>query len=285
MTFFSIIINCYNGAEFITQAIESVLCQGFKDFEIIIWDNKSTDDSIKISEGFNDSRIKIYKSSSHTNLGTARANAIKKASGDWISFLDVDDWYEPTRLELIHNKIVSLDQNYSMIFSQAYTYFEDLEKKKIRPRKPLYTDIGAHKVISLFNLIPFCSAVYKSSEILFIIEKTHGFIHSPDYLINYLLSKSGKVYFIPVPLATYRIHPKSLTSKNKKDGYIESIKIMELFSNNLIDEVCHRIKFSFFLLSSGEYQSARKNLKNITFRQLFLGFFNLLKVFIQTKFM
>jgi len=284
MTFFSIIINCYNGEAYIAQAIQSVLCQGFEDYEIIIWDNKSTDNSIKIAEGFNDSKIKIYKSANHTNLGTARVNALKKCSGKWISFLDVDDWYESKRLELLHSKISNLDQSYSMIFSQVYTYADHSPEKKIRPRKPLYVDIGSHKVISLFNLVPFCGAVYKSTEIKKIIEKTHDFIHSPDYLINYLLSKSGKVYFLPIPLATYRIHANSLTSRNKKDGYIESIKIMEGFSNNLVDEVCHRIKFSFFLLRLKEYQSARKNLRKTTFWQLIAGFFSLSKIFIQIKF-
>ncbi|HAZ03474.1 MAG: hypothetical protein A2W90_16595 [Bacteroidetes bacterium GWF2_42_66] len=94
----SVIMNCYNGEEYIKEAINSILAQTFQNFEIILFDNASTDKSRSIVESYEDNRIKYFWADKHVNLGTARNHAIEKAEGDYIAFLDVDDLWYPEKL-------------------------------------------------------------------------------------------------------------------------------------------------------------------------------------------
>ena len=89
----SVIINCYNGEKYLKEAIDSVYSQSYQNFEIIFWDNNSNDKSSDIAKSY-DKKLKYYYSKNTTSLGEARSKAIKKASGDYITFLDVDDIYE-----------------------------------------------------------------------------------------------------------------------------------------------------------------------------------------------
>ena len=95
----SVIINCYNGEKYLRQAIDSVLSQSYKNFEIIFWDNQSTDASAELVQSFNDSRIKYFLSPNHTVLYGARNQAVQKASGDFLSFIDCDDIWSREKLE------------------------------------------------------------------------------------------------------------------------------------------------------------------------------------------
>ena len=95
----TVIINCYNGEKFLNKCFDSILNQSYKNFEIIFWNNKSEDNSFRIAKQYKDKRIKIFNSRTHTNLSTARNRAIKKATGEYICFLDVDDYWDKKKLE------------------------------------------------------------------------------------------------------------------------------------------------------------------------------------------
>ena len=95
----SIMMNCFNGAKYLRQSIQSVISQTHKNWELIFWDNMSIDDSRKIFESFNDDRLKYYKAEEHTILYKARNLALKKTSGDYICFLDTDDYWENDKIE------------------------------------------------------------------------------------------------------------------------------------------------------------------------------------------
>ena len=96
----SIIVNCFNGEEYLREALDSIITQTYKNWEIIFWDNQSNDTSAKIFKSYKDSRLKYYLAPTHTKiLYEARNYALKKATGDFIAFLDVDDWWLPNKLE------------------------------------------------------------------------------------------------------------------------------------------------------------------------------------------
>ena len=79
----SIIMNCYNGQAYLDEALKSVVNQTYKNWEIIFWDNCSTDNSSKIFKKFEDKRFKYFLSKKHTVLYEARNLAIEKISGDF----------------------------------------------------------------------------------------------------------------------------------------------------------------------------------------------------------
>ena len=96
----SVVINCFNGEKYLKEAVDSVINQTYKNWEIIFWDNQSTDKSAEIFKSYQDKRLKYYLATSHTKiLYEARNNALKKTNGDFIAFLDVDDWWLPDKLE------------------------------------------------------------------------------------------------------------------------------------------------------------------------------------------
>ena len=88
----SIIVPVYNASEFITKCIESVINQAYKDFELIIINDGSTDNSLEICQSFaiQDKRIKIVNKE-NSGVSTSRNIGIKESSGEWIMFLDADD--------------------------------------------------------------------------------------------------------------------------------------------------------------------------------------------------
>ena len=90
----SVIMNCHNGEEFLKDSVQSIINQSFTDWELIFFDNVSSDRSLEIVKSFNDQRIKVFRSQKFLNLYHARNEALKKISGRFICFLDTDDFWE-----------------------------------------------------------------------------------------------------------------------------------------------------------------------------------------------
>lgn len=104
MPLFSVVIPCYNKANAISVTINSVLEQSCDDFEVIIIDDGSTDNSVKVIQSFNDNRIKLIQQK-NAGVSAARNLGIKEASGKWIAFLDADDWWHTDYLLTIKHII------------------------------------------------------------------------------------------------------------------------------------------------------------------------------------
>ena len=106
MTKVSVILPVYNEEKYIAKAIESVLNQTFDDFELIIVNDGSSDDTLDIIRGFEDGRIKIINQSNQ-GPGASRNNALEIACGECVMFLDGDDWYCPDALKTAYEEITS----------------------------------------------------------------------------------------------------------------------------------------------------------------------------------
>ena len=116
----SIIINCYNGEKYLKNCIDSVINQTYKNWEIIFWDNLSTDNSKKIIEKYSDKRIKYFCTKKFSKLYHARNLAIENASGTLIAFLDVDDYWFRDKLEKQIKKIN--EENTDVVYSNFLTF-------------------------------------------------------------------------------------------------------------------------------------------------------------------
>ena len=131
----SIIINCHNGEKFLSRCLESVINQTYENWEIIFWDNCSTDNSKKIFQRYNDGRFNYYKSDKLTNLSIARNLAISKSKGKYVSFLDVDDYWEKNKI----SSQISFFKNEDtcLIFSNFYFEKNFNKNKEISIKKKL----------------------------------------------------------------------------------------------------------------------------------------------------
>ncbi|MCT4552683.1 MAG: glycosyltransferase [Alphaproteobacteria bacterium] len=106
----SIIIPVYNAEKFINQTVDSVLCQTYDNIEILLVDNKSKDKSLEIIKAYEkkDKKIKVYQENDKQSVGAARNLGIKKATGEYITFIDADDIAQPFLVEkLIDNALLN----------------------------------------------------------------------------------------------------------------------------------------------------------------------------------
>jgi teichuronic acid biosynthesis glycosyltransferase TuaG len=119
----SVITPCYNGVKYIVQAIESVLVQTYQDFEMIIIDDCSVDDSVKIIDAYQkrDHRIKFYRTKTCAGSSIEPRNiGIERASGQYIVFLDDDDVWFPNKLD---NQIkLFAEENAGLVYSNYEKY-------------------------------------------------------------------------------------------------------------------------------------------------------------------
>ncbi|MEM8832521.1 MAG: glycosyltransferase family 2 protein [Cyanobacteria bacterium P01_G01_bin.19] len=95
----SVIIPTYNSEAYISQALESIFNQTYRNFEIILVDDASTDSTLEIARNFSDERLVIISNQENHGVSFGRNCGIAAAKGNWIALLDSDDWYDPKRIE------------------------------------------------------------------------------------------------------------------------------------------------------------------------------------------
>jgi len=130
--FFSIIIPTYNRAYILKNTIDSVLGQTFSDFELIVVDDGSTDNTADFIATYSDKRLRyIYQNNAERSA--ARNNGIRNSLGKYICFLDSDDWYESNHLQVLFDNIKTTNFKIALFFTNCF-YWEN--EKKIKQNSP-----------------------------------------------------------------------------------------------------------------------------------------------------
>lgn len=209
----SIITPCYNGAKYISETIESVLKQTYTDWEMIIVDDGSKDNSAELVSEYlkKDARIILLK---QVNGGSAKArnNGILNAKGRYIALLDADDIWHPDFLE---KQIALLKEKNAVCVYCSYGRIDEHSKKIMRPTY-------AKKVITLkemrvMNQIGCLSGLYDSSKYgkIYLHEELKSI--RDDYAYWYeVVELEGKAYGNSEILAEYRVLSNSTTGNKKK---------------------------------------------------------------------
>ena len=96
----SIVTPTFNCAPLLRRAIDSVLQQTHQDWELLVVDNHSTDGTEELVRGYRDTRIRYFKIQNNGVIAASRNLAISQAKGEWLAFLDADDWWMPQKLEV-----------------------------------------------------------------------------------------------------------------------------------------------------------------------------------------
>ena len=110
--FFSIVIPAYNAEKFMTECLDSIFKQTFKDYEVLIVDNGSIDNTSKISESILNGKninYRVLRTEKNLGIGGGRNMGIKAAQGKYVAFLDADDIWYPKKLELVHDALIKND--------------------------------------------------------------------------------------------------------------------------------------------------------------------------------
>lgn len=206
----SIITPNYNSEKFIAQTLQSIRAQTYKNWELIIVDDCSTDKSLDIIETYSktDKRIKVIKLNENSGAGIARNKAIEEATGNFIAFLDSDDLWHPEKLE--KQLAFMVQNNYNLTYTSYNVFIEkDAEPNKIVLCKPTLN----YSQMLYSNKIGCLTAMYNKDNL--------GKIYMPeirkrqDYALWLkILKKEERAYGLQEVLACYRDRNNSI-SNNK----------------------------------------------------------------------
>jgi len=205
----SFVVNCFNGEKYLNKCFASILNQTYENWELIFWDNASTDSSKDIFFSYGDKRFKYFTSKKNVNLGQARAWAVEKCLGEYIAFLDVDDEWFSNKTEVQIEAMLKDD------FVLSYAGIIEVNNKtqvknKILPR---------YKSGYLFseNMLQFeinmpSSMIKKSSLKSKKLNFDQNIKASEEYCLYMQLIYNEKVCVIDIPLAKYLLREDSLTN-------------------------------------------------------------------------
>ena len=205
----SVIMNCFNGEKYLKYSIESVINQTYKNWDLIFWDNKSSDSSAKIVKSYKDKRIKYFYAKNKTVLYEARNLAIKKTKGEFIAFIDVDDMWSKNKLSVQIPKFE--DKKVGLVYSNFYKYYNNKKKKlgynTILPSGKITSSIIKNYQVAFLTIVIRKKFINKKQ----VFDFKYDLISDYDYLLEFSLKHNFKS--INKPLAYYRIHIDQLQKK------------------------------------------------------------------------
>lgn len=251
MSKISIITASYNYEDYIKETIESVISQTFQDWEMVIVDDGSKDNSVEVIKSYaeKDSRIKLYQHEGGINKGLVETVklGIEKAQGDWIVFLESDDSITPNYLEEKLNvlkqypevKFIFNDVNMfgdETVIHRFDTYFE--EAKEIL--KSQGSPANLLKYFAKINLVPTFSVVMVHKSLLMNLD--YNVAHKPllDVYIWAQIAQKSDFYYIDKKLTNWRMHKDSYLSaeypeKNKLKFKLQINSVV--YYNNLFKRI------------------------------------------------
>lgn len=216
----SIIVNCLNGEKYLRQAIRSIVNQSYKNWEVIFWDNCSTDKSYKIIKSFKSRKIKYYKSQKITKLYEARNLAIRKAKGKFISFLDVDDLWLPKKLEKQIN-LFNRNKKLTLVYTNQYLLNDKTNKRSIYAKNILPSGLITQEILDNYKIGILTTLIKKDYFKSESFNKGKEIIGDFEFFVKLSLKKY--IGSIQEPLACFRIHEKNI-SRNKTALFIKELE-------------------------------------------------------------
>jgi len=209
----SILVNCYNSETYLKDCLNSLINQTYKNLEIVIWDNKSTDNTKKIAQSFNDRRIKYFLSNSHKNLVDSRIDAWRKLNGSYVAILDSDDMAYENRIEAQLNEMQN-NKNLAVV-GGGVQYIDDKEnllKKKLylSNSKKIYEEIYSKFVMNNSTLF------FDKIKVDEVGGYSKNYVYINDYDLVFRLSIKYEIHNYQSVLSQNRIHKDSLSYLDNK---------------------------------------------------------------------
>ena len=232
MSLVNIIMTCHNGEKYVKTAVNSILSQTYKNWQLIFFNNSSNDKSLEIVQSFQDPRIKCFTSNRLLNLGQVRKKAIECCNGEYICFLDVDDYWVDNKLE--KQLLKFKENNYiDLIYTNYYLLNEKIETKK---NKKLYKGICPKELLESYidgnPLTAWLTVMVKAAcikKLEYTFDQNLHITSDMDFFIR--LSQFCVIDYIDDFTAYYRIH-NSNESKEKSAEIVELAYICNKYQKN-----------------------------------------------------
>jgi glycosyltransferase involved in cell wall biosynthesis len=206
---FSILIAVYNAEEYIVECIESALCQNFTNFEVVICDDGSIDESLKLIERYKqNSRIRIFKNKENKGIGYTKRMLIENSHGEYFGFLDADDFLDPNAISEV---LLNFDDEMSLIYTDSVIVNHLGKIVKVGGRSKIIINSLLEDSFNypVFHFVAINRAIYKLTTGIKPDLKT-----AEDLDLWLKLEEHGKLVFLKKQLYFYRIHNKGVSQYN-----------------------------------------------------------------------
>lgn len=243
----SVIMPVYNIEKYLPEAVESILNQSFSDFELIILDDKSKDNTLSVAYQYaqKDNRIRVIELEEHQKQGLGRNRGISEAQGDYIMFLDGDDIACPHFLEKMYNAVTNTDADIAMCRFETL----DDKTKKISDNHP-FGDINLSddaikngftpkdiqsQIFTIPNIV--WNKIYKRSFLLEKNLKLPGVITMCEDIIFGINStlQAKKLVYVDESLLYYRINRPKSSSGGRDESFFDNFTMYEILAQNFKD--------------------------------------------------
>lgn len=264
----SIIIPTYNSAKFLPETIESVLSQSYRNWEMLIVDDGSTDNTLSIARNFSfqDKRMRIFPLGfNYGGPAVPRNYGMKRAQGDYIAFLDSDDLWLPEKLQ---KQICFLESNRDIFWLYSKFIIKSDDNQGIVASTKSKSGYIFNDLLLHFNIIPILTVVMRNRKEnnTYFFDEDKRLVAVEDYGMWLLLAKDEKISFIDEPLAIYRAHSRGI-SAGAHSNFKKCSLILKKFSRYAAKPIVIGAYFNYyrrliFLSIVDTFLKIRSRLKN-----------------------
>lgn len=231
----SVIMSVYNGSRYLSQSLESILNQTFTDFEFIIVDDGSTDNTWEILTEYaaRDSRIILIRNEKNIGLTKSLNKGLARAQGEYIARQDADDFSLPDRFE---HQVRFLDTHSEVGVLGTAFYIIDEDGNVSGTVTPPQESALLHWLLLFCNPIPHPTVMARRKLICAVNGYNPEFVTAQDYDLWARLSDITRFAILPIPLVCYRRHTKSITYQYNNIQKFNTLKVAQRLISNLLNE-------------------------------------------------
>lgn len=243
---FSVIMNVFNGEKYLEEAIESVLAQTFTDWDLLIWDDRSTDGCAEICRRYEDERIRYFLAPEHTPLGTARNLAMKEARAPWLAFIDQDDVWAPHKLRE-QNRLIEENRSgkLGLVYGRTMQLTVDGPGKDF-DRWHEFSDLPegdiCRDLIRMPSFVSLCSVVFLRTAVEELGGIPDAIKYCPDYYLIVMVARNYHAACLQETCCWYRVHDSNMSVTYRIPIHWEALDIMERCSDVVDRKILHRKK-------------------------------------------
>lgn len=219
----TVVVPTYQGAKFVRQTLDSVLAQTFRDFELVVCDDGSTDETLAILGSYGD-RLRLVKQKNR-GVAAARNRAAQTARGEFLAFLDHDDLWEPEMLAKLV-PILRADEALGLVYSDALVIDKTGAVRGQRGQYLTYHEGDVFDALLRGNFIPVETTLMRTALYRELGGCDEGLRYLEDYDLCLRVARRTRIGFHPGPLASYRVHDRNL-SHNREPMLVEWMAVLE----------------------------------------------------------
>jgi len=227
----SVVMPVYNGERYLKEAIESVLFQTYKNLELVVVDDGSTDASKSIISSYSDSRIRLVENTKNSGIVFTRNKGLLAAQGEYIATLDCDDIALPERIE---NQVNFLEKNPDYALCGSFYQIMDASGKLLGKMRMPTSNRDIVTYLTVGNC--YCnSTIMVRSNLAKELKYTTGYDIVEDYELWYRISQKMKIAILPFLGTYYRVHGNNISVSKMNDMFsrVKKIYTRVLFDSSI----------------------------------------------------